>query len=314
MVELNKKKLAGAGVLLLAIVFYLFDLTREIFLRDVIGPVVADAKNVSSTEFMGFTVQPGYNVYNEIFFGAIIIFLLFMVYRTVKKQGADEKLILAMSTFLFAGGFLRALGDTGMVEYPFNVLLISPLTYISLTFIGLITLVVAFRLEKDRDIKGYRIVYGVGSIITLFLASLITRFAYFNGLSREGLMVIPISAGVLILVALFQYLLSRRKTGSMLDSKTGYLLSMGHALDGISSSYGISVLGYTEKKPLSQMVMELFGNPYGFLVLKVLLVFLLLNYVKKEELDSFTYLVLLAIAAAGLGPGIRNVLRIILGI
>ncbi len=313
---MNKKftGITGLVVALISSIIYFSDRFREIFVRDIVGPVVADAKNVSSLEFMGYTVQPGYNIANEIFFGAIILFLLYVVYRTVDKHRIDDKIFLALTTILISGGFLRALGDTGMLEYPLNILLISPMTYISLTILGLVIYKAGFYFEDKKGFEAYRFIQYSGGAFLLFLAALIMRFAYMEGLSSEGLMVLPIALIVLLIIIGLQHALSIFRPGYILERSIGYVVSLGHALDGISSAYGVSNLGYVEKKPVSGWFMNAIGTPYGFLFLKVGLVFLFLSFIEKDNLDKFTYLVLFAIAAAGLGPGIRNVLRIILGI
>ncbi len=306
--------ITGTLVVILTFLTFISERLREIFIRDIVGPVVADAKNVSSLEFMGYTVQPGYNLVNEIFFGAIILFLLYVVYRTVDEHGIDKKIFLALTTLLISGGFLRALGDTGMLEYPLNIILISPMTYISLTVLGLIIYNAGFYFEDRNGFEAYKFIMYSGGAVLLFLAALITRFAYIEGLSTEGLMVLPITLIVMLIVTGSQHVLSNFRSGYVLEKSTGYVVSLGHALDGISSAYGVANLEYVEKKPVSGWFMEMIGTPYGFLVLKVGLAFLILSFIRNEELDNFTYLVLLAIAATGLGPGVRNVLRIIMGI
>jgi uncharacterized membrane protein len=93
----------------------------------------------------------------------------------------------------------------------------------------------------------------------------------------------------------------------------------GHALDGVSTAVGIDILGFGERSPVSQMIIEfaaglptaaVIGAGWLFLLIKLALaattVVCLSSYVREEPTEG--YLLLGAVAAIGLGPGAHNLL------
>ncbi|MGQ0536389.1 MAG: DUF63 family protein [Methanobacteriota archaeon] len=99
----------------------------------------------------------------------------------------------------------------------------------------------------------------------------------------------------------------------------------GHALDGFASFVAIKdpfdfgLGGYSEKHPVSDYFLQL-GGGWGFPILKVLLIagiVYLMDHVFRKDLEEdrrLVGLVKLAILVLGLGPGVRDVARVAMGI
>lgn len=99
----------------------------------------------------------------------------------------------------------------------------------------------------------------------------------------------------------------------------GALAIFGHTLDAVSTAVGIDVLGFGERTPLSQVILDVaatlptadvLGVGWFFVLVKLaivgLVVTLLADYVREEPTEGA--LLLGFVAAVGLGPGVHNLL------
>ncbi|WP_410766951.1 DUF63 family protein [Haloferax sp. DFSO60] len=99
----------------------------------------------------------------------------------------------------------------------------------------------------------------------------------------------------------------------------GVLALFGHTLDAVSTAVGIDVLGFGERTPLSQVILDVgaalptadvLGVGWFFVLVKIaiasLVVVFLADYVREEPTEGS--LLLGFVAAVGLGPGVHNLL------
>ena len=91
------------------------------------GPVVADARG-------GYIdgVKEGLNPVSALTYAFLLIFSIYLIYRTLKRYRVimDFRLVLASVPFAIAGAFSRVLEDAGMIEAPAVYFFISPIIYI----------------------------------------------------------------------------------------------------------------------------------------------------------------------------------------
>lgn len=122
------------------------------------------------------------------------------------------------------------------------------------------------------------------------------------------------------------WLLLRRGTPSTteLTGRTGQLVVLGHTVDGVSTAVGYDVFNATERTPLSAALLELgetlptaslIGAGWLFVLVKLLLAGGLLvlfeEYLRDRPTEARILLVVLA--AVGLGPGTQNLTLYVLG-
>lgn len=126
------------------------------------------------------------------------------------------------------------------------------------------------------------------------------------------LLAFPVTAGA-------WWLLTRSKYVVEHTGRVGLLVLFSHALDSISTAIGIDVLGFGERTPLSQLIIDvgtalptadLLGVGWLFVVVKLavvaFIVILFDEYVVEAPAEG--YLLLGLVAAVGLGPGVHNLL------
>jgi len=94
-------------------------------------------------------------------------------------------------------------------------------------------------------------------------------------------------------------------------------LYFGHFVDGSATYLGIDNYGYVEKHVLPTWFIETFGTAIVMLPLKFLVVtgviIALENEEHKEDQKQMISLLILFLLALGLGPGTRDILRIVFG-
>jgi|APHM01.1.fsa_nt_gi Predicted membrane protein len=102
--------------------------------------------------------------------------------------------------------------------------------------------------------------------------------------------------------------------------RTGLVVLFGHTLDGVSTALAIDgpISGFTERTPLSRWVLDVgaslptadvIGSAWLFVLVKMVLAAVVIVAFRETLRDSpgFGRMVLVFVAAVGLGPGLHNV-------
>jgi uncharacterized membrane protein len=98
------------------------------------------------------------------------------------------------------------------------------------------------------------------------------------------------------------------------------LILSGHMLDASATYVGVDHYGYSEKHRLPSLLMEITGTAAVMFPLKLLFLLPALYYIDSSigndvgENRHLLALVKLAILVLGFGPGIRDLLRLSLGV
>jgi uncharacterized membrane protein len=113
-------------------------------------------------------------------------------------------------------------------------------------------------------------------------------------------------------------LMEKYRTRAAFASPVVFLAVAGQILDGIATAIGLEYLGYTEKHVLSDKVIQLFGNAFGFTFIKIILAgfilyfFTIANFEHRQR--HLRLLIGLAMMVVGMAPGLRDVGRAVLGV
>ncbi|MFB6105112.1 MAG: DUF63 family protein [Halobacteriaceae archaeon] len=132
--------------------------------------------------------------------------------------------------------------------------------------------------------------------------------------------VVPLAAlgAATVLTGGYHWRVTRRGHSLAVAGTAGTLVVFGQALDGFTTTLGVAHLGFAEQTPLSRLLIEatagipapLVGAGWLFLLVKLALgvgvVWLLAPTVDRRPREG--YLLLLVVAAVGLGPGAHNLL------
>lgn len=231
-------------------------------------------------------------------------------YRRVPP--VTDRVVASLTPWMLAGAWLHVLHAVGGAPAAVDPLLGTPSVYIS-------TAILAGAIWLGADAAGLSVppVLGVAGGL-LALGALASNVATATGTNQLSLFWPSVAAiggvtlGTVGWVGLKQYQPEVAVAG------TGGLLALvAHSLDGISTAVGIDILGANERTPLSRAIIEFgaslptaefIGTTWLFVLVKFalacVLVYVLADYVREEPKEGRLLLVL--VAAVGLGPGAHN--------
>jgi len=262
-----------------------------------------------------------YTVIQTILYALLVLVGLYILYRCLKKANItiDTPLILTGLTYIILGGLLRVVEDTGMVPEPWWILFVTPQVYFLTMFFAMAMLFFSYQLQKNKVVVSYTTPFMLGGIIS----SLITAgFLVWFGITQAtdvdlgaGILVILIAAAAAVaLWAILRYIFRWEYVNQPLY----IVLIAGHMLDASATSYALAFKGYIEQHVLGGTLITLTGTPYVMFALKIVVlipaIWVLEKFRKEPGMDSIWHLVLLAMIVVGLAPGLRDVLRMALGI
>ncbi|WP_456472143.1 DUF63 family protein [Methanocaldococcus sp.] len=244
----------------------------------------------------------GYNLVQEVTYGLILAFFLYLFYKALKKLNIkiDKKFVISGVVFTILIALMRALVDLGYIERSF--LTITPgIIFLVGGFYIIIILLSAYFFKKDY--------YKVSAI-----AGLIPLIYFFIIFIIHIKRILPIIL-VFILVSTFlfiAYLLNRKF--KIFKDKIDYLVLAGQLTDGAATTIGIAIYHYWEQHPIPRFLMEHF-TPLSFIMVKFTITLIILYMLNKEEMDpDLRNLIKLIIMALGLAPGLRDLFRTIMGV
>ncbi|MEK6981594.1 MAG: DUF63 family protein [Candidatus Micrarchaeota archaeon] len=260
----------------------------------------------------------GYNPINTATYAIIAIICLYLIFLAFKKYNlkVDRNFVKAVFPFVLFGSTVRVVTDaitSGVFKpvtivhelilksgiYNYSYFTVTPGIYIIVAFLLFASMIV-LKLLKKSEYLGY-----VGAVLFVFhLLLLIPFMTYWVNL-------IPV-----LVLALIPALIASR----VFKNDFSTLMVAGHALDGAATFWVIDVFGpsvglkYFEQHVLGSAIGDFFGTYFAFYLVKILIVFgvsyLLIKEKEDENLKNF---VALAIAIMGFAPGVRDILRMLVG-
>lgn len=260
----------------------------------------------------------GYNIVNTLTYAIIAIVAVFLIHRWFKsiKLKIDDNFVLGVMAFVLFGSTVRVVTDsidthvfapvTPIHEFVLNshlwdygYLTVSPGIYIITATLLLFSIGVLHRIKRMGLLKF------VGILIWL------PHFLILLPFMKYAVFAIPI----LILAAIPAYI-----AFMYFKNKILAIVVAGQALDGAATFFvidyfsKISGIQYFEQHVFSAAIGALGGSYFFFYLVKTAIAFLAADVINKEKMDIETkYYVALVLMIMGFAPGIRDVLRMMLG-
>lgn len=222
--------------------------------------------------------------------------------------------VLALLPWMVAGSASHVLYVLGVVPTLLAPLFGTPAVYGTITAIA-----GAVWLGADALTRPTPQSLGVGGTVAA-LGGILAVGAV--GLARGSLRMVPSLAalGIGVAVTAVAWLVLERVRPAVADVGWVGVLALGaHALDGVSTAVGVDWLGFGERTPLSQAIIEfgaglptagLLGDAWVFVLVKVGLVAWIVTafveYVREKPTEG--YALLGVVTAVGLGPAVHNLL------
>lgn len=321
-----------AGLLLLPSVFY-----DQWIWKYYWGPVVADAENSAGgvAYHNGIAASEGYTIISEITYGIILVIALYFIYKLLKKLNiiVDWRFALALMPYILFGPITRVLEDTGYFDAPVVYWFISPLLYFQIAAYALSFLVLGYYIEKKLQKPRLTVnsVLFIGGFILLIppiflIAKWVSgdRWGITIGSQADVfLIVIGIVSLVVFLVYLIAFIFKNNEKIVVYKNPLNLVMIAGHLIDGITSYISIKDplnmgLMYSEKHPASNALLEIWGPLFPIIkFVLIILVIFVFDILYKEELKNNQRLVNLlkiGILILGFSPGLRDLLRVTMGV
>ena len=298
------------------------------------GPVVADASGGFAT-YNGVVAHEGYTMVSEITYGIILILALYAIYRLLKRLDIEVnwRFALALMPYILFGPISRVLEDTGYFEEPIVYWYISPLIYLQIAIFTILFLLLGYYLEKKYSSSGItvnKILFLGGLIFLVPSLYLITswilgyRWGSTNGVRFDVFLIVLTFVFLIVgLVYLVAYIYRKKKHFQVYRNPLNLAMLSGHLLDGITSYISIKDpfsmgLNYAEKHPASNFLLEIWGPLFPIMkFLLIIIVIYMFDIYLKNELKNYmtlTNLLKIVILILGFSPGLRDLLRVTMGV
>ena len=341
---LTKNKLFNAGILIFSAItaFFLLWYFFPEFVYDQFiwkyfwGPILSDGLNTPMT-YHGVKAAPKFTLISEIIYGIFVAVALYGLYKLLKKCNitVDFSFFLGILPFIVYGSVARVLEDAQLFTEPVVFWFVTPLIYIQTLLFTLLALSLGIYLHNVKKITRLSVqqIMGISGIVLLL------PFAYYvilwmSGGAWDGSN--EIFPNVFVLVSIICIIITSlvyvfAKYGQSFWKELSYFskpfnLSMifGHQLDGIASYISIydpfkmGLPTYIEKHPASDILLQIW--PPLFPIVKFLLIIgiiYVIDILYKEELESqkiFVNLLKIGIFILGFAPGLRDLLRVAMGV
>ena len=136
-----------------------------------------------------------------------------------------------------------------------------------------------------------------------------------------GMVVILISVGITFCTYIIAKLLrNKRKIIEIFMNPINLMIVFGQTFDAVATFIGVDFYGYSEKHPIPDFFFQTFGTSAVFIPIKFALACLivyLMDISFKTELTNYPILkglIKMVIIVLGLGPGTRDMLRMMMGV
>jgi uncharacterized membrane protein len=256
-----------------------------------------------------------------------VLFFLFIGHSLTRKAFSSWKTVLVMISIFVCIDFIYTV--FWILKIPYAVSPIVPQVLFLSSILSCLPLL--YRVVKKQSMTINTVIFSGGLFVLLPFCYLIGQFLLGTWWSVSygtnvdvfflifGLVTVITSA-----VYLIAWVLRKYETFAVYKKPLNLSMLTGHLIDGITSYISIydplnmGLPSYVEKHPASNSLLELW--PPLFPIIKFLLIILviyLFDILYKKELQRYTRLVNLlkiGIFILGISPGIRDLLRVTMGV
>ncbi len=243
----------------------------------------------------------GYNLINSFTYGIFLILFLLGLNKLSKhfRIKVTEKLVLSTLPFIFFGSMFRVFEDALLL--PKSFIFVTPTIYILYLCVLLFNIFICrFTKHFERNLLLLNSLYFLSSLL-FFRINLI-----------EGLFLI-----VLFYFLIISIMLLLRMRINFLQDNLNFIGIAAHFLDATATFVTLdffSYLGYWEQHPIPRLIGTLGNSFVWFYVLKLFVV-VVLYYIDKDVSDkNLRNILKWAVIFLGLGPGLRDSFRLIMGV
>ena len=235
--------------------------------------------------------------------------------------------------YILFGPISRVLEDSNYFKEPVEYWFISPLIYLQIAFYAIFFLLLGYYLNRKLKIRIFsvNIILFLGGLIffipSLYLISiwiLGDRWGITSGVRFDVfLIVLGLIFLIVGIVYLIAYFFRNKENFTVYKNPLNLAMLSGHLMDGITSYISIKDplsmgLFYAEKHPASNVLLNIWGPLFPIVkFLLIIIVIYVFDVMFKDELKNHLTLVNLlkiGILILGFSPGLRDLLRVMMGV
>ncbi len=265
-----------------------------------------------------------YTVVQTILYALLVLLGLYLLYRWLRRENIEisTPLILSALTYVLLGGLLRVVEDTGTIPDPWWILFITPQVYIMTMVFGMIALFVSYQLQKKKIVLSYIPVFaGIGTAASILAFAYLTWFGVTDAGATFDIAIIGVVVGIAAAATAALWAFLRYVCRWNYVSHPMYLaLIASHFLDSSATGFALDLhpIHYIEQHVLGSGLIEMTGSAYSMFLLKLVVlvpsIWVLEKFRHEENMESLWHLIIFAMIVVGLGPGVRDLLRMVLWI
>ncbi len=262
-----------------------------------------------------------FNPVNSITYGIILVLGVYFVFRLLKRMDihVDLRFLYAILPFILWGASTRVLHDaayygvlTGKLgEFYSLPIFPTPGSYLITFLLALIVLLISLTVQRYARFPYWKVMLAVGIILNIINFALFPRIDLI-----PMLMVLGITG---LWSALFFLLYKFSQTSKFQNLKRIFTLEnscllSGHMLDASATYVAMTFFGYLEQHPLPRFLIGM-TNPAAMFLLKLAVLIPVLYIIDKySEPGDFKNFLKIVVLILGLAPGLRDMIRLMVGV
>ncbi len=278
-------------------------------------------QDIINEYFIAPILQNGwYNPVNTIVYSILLVVGVYLVYRMLRRMDIhiDLRFFIAILPFILWGSTTRVLHDAayaGALTPELNAFYGSPIfptpgSYIITFALALFILIISLLIQRFSKFPYWKTMFGIGLVLCIVNFLILPIFSLFP---------IVLILGVTILWAAVFFIprkMFTRKIPSfnkLFSIENTGILSV-HFLDATATVTALSLFGYLEQHVVPRLFFPIMG-PFAMFFLKVIVVLPVLwvvdRYAEEGDFKNFLKIVILIL---GLAPGLRDMIRLGVGV
>jgi len=240
-----------------------------------------------------FCSTGGYTPESTTAFAITLIIFVYLIYKVLNKLKVkiDKRLGLAISPFIILGSSIRVLKDAGILT---ACVFQTPGIYFLTFGITFLILIISIILQRKKGIPYFKTMFLIGLILVSPVLGIL-KYRNFIGVAYILIWFIP---WIVILKAIPW--LSENK-----------VITGVHMFDATTTFVSLNYFGYYEQHVLPRYIIELFGTPFSFIILKFIVIVSILllidNFSDDREFNNYIKLI---IGILGASTGTRDFIRL----
>jgi len=268
-----------------------------------------------------------FNPVNSIAYGIILVIAVYFVFKLLKKMSIriDRHFLYAILPFILWGASTRVLHDAAYAgvlagalgEFYSLPVFPTPGSYFITFTLALVVLLVSLLLQKYAKSPYWKIMMAIGIALDMVNFILLPRIYPVPMLMILG--ITGLWTALFLLLYKFSQKIDLKKFKQLKALKQVFTLEnscilSAHMLDASATYVALAFFGYSEQHPLPRFLIDL-SNPAAMFLLKLIVLipvlYIIDRYSEKGEFRNFLKIVILIL---GLAPGLRDAIRLMVGV